>query len=99
MSGKRKVLRFTKDKLLREEEEEEKPKENEQVTRSRVLAMVSLASELGFSISLPIAGGALLGQFLDGKLHTTPRLTLSLIFLGLFIAACNIYIIMKETKE
>lgn len=99
MSGSRRVLRFTKDKLLKEELEEEKPKEDEEATKSRVLAMISLASELGFSISLPIAGGALLGQFLDEKFHSTPRLTLSLIFLGLFIAACNIYIIMKETKE
>lgn len=99
MSGKRKVLRFTKDKLLTEELEDEKPKEDEKEARGRVLAMVSLASELGFSISLPIAGGALLGQFLDSKLGTSPRLTLSLLFFGLFIGACNIYVIMKETKE
>lgn len=99
MLAKRKVLKFTKDKILQEELEEEKPPQNTEETRSKFLAMISLASELGFSISLPIAGGALLGQFLDAKLNTSPRMTLSLIFLGLFIGAANIYVIMKEIKE
>lgn len=55
MSGKRKVLRFNKDKFLHEELEDEKPKDNEE-SQGKFLAMISLASELGFSISLPIAG-------------------------------------------
>lgn len=95
---KRKVLRFNKDKFLHEELEDEKPKDNEG-SQSKFLAMISLASELGFSISLPIAGGAILGQFLDNKFHTLPRMTLSLIFFGLFIGAANIYIIMKEAEQ
>lgn len=99
MLAKRKVLKFTKDKILQEELEEEKQPQDTEETRSKFLAMISLASELGFSVSLPIAGGALLGQFLDGKLNTSPRMTLSLIFLGLFIGAANIYVIMKETKD
>lgn len=99
MSQKRKVLRFTEDKFLKEEEEEEKPHEDIKEYRNKFLAMISLASELGFSISLPIAGGAILGQYLDNKFNTSPRMTLSLIFLGLFIGAANIYIIMKETRE
>lgn len=98
MVGTRKVLQFTKDKFL-EEKEEEKPKEDEQKGRNKFLAMISLASELGFSISLPIAGGALLGQFLDNKFSTSPRITLSLIFFGLFIGAANIYFIMKESEQ
>lgn len=92
-------MQFTKDKFLEEKEEEEKPKEDEQKARSRFLAMISLASELGFSISLPIAGGALLGQFLDNKFSTSPRITLSLIFFGLFIGVTNIYFIMKESEQ
>lgn len=96
---KRKVLRFTKERLLEESEEVEKPKEDEETRKSRFLAMISLASELGFSISLPIAGGAILGQFLDNKFNTSPRLTLSLIFFGLFLGVTNIYYIMKESEE
>jgi F0F1-type ATP synthase assembly protein I len=96
---KRKVLRFTKEKTLAEFEEEQKPKEDGEVQRNRFLAMISLASELGFSIALPIAGGALLGEFLDNKFNTSPRITLSLIFFGLFIGAANIYFIMKESEE
>lgn len=92
-------MQFSKDKLLEEKEEEEIPRENEEKGRSRFLAMISLASELGFSISLPIAGGALLGQILDNKFSTSPKITLSLIFLGLFIGAANIYFIMKESQE
>lgn len=95
----RKVLRFTSEKLLTETEEEEKPKESDEKGRTKFLAMISLASELGFSISLPIAGGAILGQFLDSQLHTGPRITLSLIFFGLFIGAANIYFIMKESEK
>ncbi len=98
MVKNRKVLKFTKDKLLEESIEDEKPIDNEE-SQGKFLAMISMASELGFSISLPIAGGALLGQFLDNKFHTLPKMTLSLLFFGLFIGAANIYIIMKESEK
>ncbi len=92
-------MKFTKDKLLEEIEEEEKPRKDDEKEKGKFLAMISLASELGFSISLPIAGGAILGQFLDSRLLTTPRMTLSLIFFGLIISAANIYFIMKESEK
>lgn len=99
MIKKRKVLHFTKEKFLEEKIEDEKPSEDEKESRDKFLAMISLASELGFSISLPIAGGAILGWILDGKFHTSPRITLSLIFLGIMLGAANIYFIMKESEE
>ncbi len=98
MVKNRKVLKFTKDKLLEEYIEEEKPIDKGE-SQSKFLAMISLASELGFSISLPIAGGAILGEYLDNKFNTLPRITLSLIFLGLFIGAANIYMIIKESEN
>lgn len=79
--------------------EEQAPPVQDEDKRSKMLHVVSIASELGFSIAIPIAGGAFLGQILDGKFHTTPRITLSLIFLGVFIAGANIYLIIKDTKE
>lgn len=93
----RKVLRFGSDKKLEVFEEEETPKEDN--SRSKFYIMISLVTELGLSISLPIAGGAILGQYLDNKFGTSPRITLSLIFFGLFIGSANIYFIIKENSK
>lgn len=79
--------------------EEEAPPENKEESRSRMLQVLSMASELGFAISLPIAGGAFLGQLLDTKFGSSPRMTLSLIFLGVFMGGANIYFIIKETRQ
>lgn len=78
---------------------EEKAPEVKEDQEGRMLSVVSLASELGFAIALPIAGGAFFGQVLDNKFHTTPQMTLSFIFIGVFLAASNIYFIIRETKK
>lgn len=96
MVRKRKVLQFTNGKFLEEKDEEEVVKESEEKRREQFLSMISLATNLGFSISLPIAGGAFLGHILDSKFSTSPKITLSLLFLGLFIGLANIYFIMKK---
>lgn len=94
----RKVLRLgrggEKGQIVVEEAPEVKKDEE-----NRILSVISIASELGFAISLPIAGGALLGQFLDAKLKTAPQLTLSFIFIGVFLAGSNIYFIIREIKK
>ncbi len=61
--------------------------------------MISLVSQLGFSISLPIVGGAFLGQFLDKTFHLYPKMTLLLILLGVFIAGSNIFFLVKKLEE
>lgn len=66
---------------------------------TRFWRAVSTAFSLGLSISLPIAGGAILGMFLDEKFGTHPQLTLSLLFAGIFVGAGAIYNVIKETKE
>jgi hypothetical protein len=38
--------------------------------------LVGLATELGYIIALPLLAFALIGKYLDGKLHTSPWLTL-----------------------
>ncbi len=97
MLRQRKVLRFSGNNLTEEiEERKEEAKEN---TNGKFLQTVSFASEMGFSIALPIAGGAFLGNFLDDKFASSPRLTLSFIFLGLFIGVANIYSIIKKIKS
>ena len=95
----RKVLKLGRGEEKGTIVEEEAPHENVEDQKSRVMQVVSMASELGFAISLPIAGGAFLGQLLDAKLHSTPRMTLSFIFFGVFLAGANIYFIIRETKE
>lgn len=95
----KKILKLDENKLYEEEIDEKKEVKEKEEQRQKFVAMVSLASELGFSIAIPIAGGALLGQFLDNKFNTNPRMTLSLLFLGLMLAAANIYFIMKESAK
>lgn len=79
--------------------EENASEEGKEEGRRRLLQVLSIATELGFSISLPIAGGAFLGQLLDKKFNASPRMTLSLIFLGVFIGVANIFFIIKETRQ
>ncbi|EKD64264.1 MAG: hypothetical protein ACD_51C00036G0007 [uncultured bacterium] len=95
----RKVLKLGQGAQSTNIVEEDAPQENKEESRNRMLQVLSIATELGFSISLPIAGGAFLGQLLDTKFGTTPRMTLSLIFLGVFIGGANIYFIIKETRQ
>ncbi len=95
----RKVLKLGRGhETVRIVEEEAPPPENQEESRNRMLRVLSIATELGFSISLPIAGGAFLGQLLDNKFGSAPRMTLSLIFLGVFLGGANIYFIIKETR-
>lgn len=96
MLVKKKFLRFNQEKRLEAVEEEvvEKKKESDK----KFLGYLSLALELGFAISIPIAGGALLGQYLDTRIGTSPRMTLSLIFLGIMVAGFYIYSIIKESR-
>lgn len=99
MSGQRKVLHFTESNSLREEIEVEKIKKNRTKEDNNFTAMLSLVSGLGLSIALPIAMGAFAGNILDNKFHSSPGMTLSLIFLGLFIGVANIYTSLKKIKE
>lgn len=96
MLVKKKFLRFNQEKKLEAVEEEavEKKKESDK----KFLGYLSLALELGFAISFPIAGGALLGQYLDSRLGTSPSMTLSLIFLGIIVAGFHIRSIIKESR-
>jgi len=60
---------------------------------------ISNAFGLGFSISLPIAGGTVLGFIIDNQKNSHPRWTLSLLFTGVFIASGAIYNTIKEGRS
>lgn len=59
---------------------------------------LQLASDLGFAIAIPLAGGALVGAYLDRRFHTKPIITLSLIFLGLILSFITIFKIVKRQE-
>ena len=46
---------------------------------------------VGFSLAFFIGGGAILGQWLDGKFGTAPVLTLVLLLLGLVLGCYDAY--------
>lgn len=96
--SKRNVLRFT-EKLLLESKVEELPDKKPSTGEQNIAEMMSLATQLGFSIALPIVAGALGGQFLDKIFGTAPRLTLALIFLGVLTGFIYIYRIMVESQN
>lgn len=61
--------------------------------------LISLLTELGFSIALPITIGALAGSWLDQRFGTSPKLTLSLLMVGVMMSAINLYQIIKLTSK
>lgn len=61
-------------------------------------AMAYLTS-LGWILALPVAGGILLGAWLDRQLGTTPTLTLGLLGAGIVIAAVEAYLVVAEAQR
>ncbi len=94
----KKRLRFGKNNLL-EETQEKISEKKERKDANRFLEGISLATDLGFAIAIPLTGGAVIGSYLDNKLNLTPKLTLSLIFFGVVISLGNIYQIIKRNIE
>ncbi|HEV8601273.1 MAG TPA: AtpZ/AtpI family protein [Patescibacteria group bacterium] len=60
--------------------------------------LVSLASELGFIIALPLLAFAVIGKWLDGKFGTTPWLTLVGILSAIVITTIWLTRRFKELK-
>lgn len=54
---------------------------------------------IGFGIALPMAGGALLGSFLDKTFSTAPRLTLGLIIIGIILGISNLFFYLKKMED
>lgn len=56
---------------------------------------LGLIGEIGLAIALPIAGGTLMGVVIDRTWSTTPKATLSLLFLGVIVSFFNLYRTVK----
>ncbi len=63
------------------------------------LSLFSLALDLGFSISIPIIGGVFLGAWLDDRFNTSPKLTLSLLFVGIIIGSISIAKLIRMSEK
>lgn len=94
---KRQILRFKGGKLIPKNDiEYHKPGYNR---KGSLIRGVGFVSELGFTISIPLVGGVLLGTSLDNKFNSYPKMTLSLLFLGILISFINLYIIIKDFSK
>lgn len=91
---KAKILKLEQG-YIEEKADNKREKLKEKKDQEKFYKALSNSLELGFSISLPIAGGALLGSYLDRNFNTHPKITLSLLIVGLILAGVNIYKITK----
>ena len=57
------------------------------------------ASEMGFSLALPIVLGAFFGLWLDGKFQTQPMFTMSFLFVGIFFSFARLFIIVRDYSK
>lgn len=65
--------------------------------RRSLLAQTIYLGTLGLLFVLPVIGGAYLGRWLDGlAAGYSIRWTMSLILLGVFIGAVNVYLFIRE---
>lgn len=57
---------------------------------------LGLVGDLGFSMALPIAGGAFLGTFIDNKWSMYPKATLALLLAGVVVSCINLIVIVRR---
>lgn len=89
-NGERELLERQVDKQVRRMERADKE-------RPTLLAQTAYVGVLGLLFVLPVVGGAYLGRWLDGMVHGySMRWTLSLILLGVFVGAVNVYFFVRD---
>lgn len=65
--------------------------------RPTVLSQTIYIGTIGLLIVLPVVGGAYLGNWLDGLASEySSRWTVSLILVGVFIGALNVFLFIRE---
>jgi len=67
--------------------------------QNTILSQTVFIGTLGLILVLPIVVGAYIGHWLDSRLdHYSVRWTLSLIMLGVFTGALNVYFFIRERQ-
>lgn len=67
-----------------------------------VVSLLSLVTQLGLMMVIPILGCTLLGRYIDDKLNTTPIFLIILLILGIGGAFSGVYktvIVYTKTKR
>ena len=76
-----------------------KKREEKKPIKPNVWKYLGLASDLGFMIAVPIAGGALIGYTIDKKWSTYPHATRILLLIGIVISIAGFIKTIKELME
>jgi ATP synthase protein I len=85
------------DELRKQVERQAKRMEKAERDRPTLIGQTVYVGTLGLLFVLPVIGGAYLGQWLDSLApEYSTRWTLSLILLGIFVGALNVYLFIRE---
>lgn len=85
------------DELRKQVERQTRRMKKAEHERPTLIGQTVYIGTLGLLFVLPVIGGAYLGRWLDSLVTGySIRWTLSLILLGVFIGAMNIYLFIKE---
>lgn|SRR3989338_10220784 len=98
MTVSRRLMRLREGRLELEEKDTEREQEKN-LSREKFIRSIGLVSELGFVISVPMVGGVLLGIWLDDKFSSSPKLTLSMLLLGVVTGFINLIVVITEFSK
>lgn len=85
------------DELRKQVERQARRKQKAERERPTLIGQTVYAGTLGLMFVLPVVGGAYLGQWLDKLVEGySIRWTVSLILLGVFVGAVNVYLFIRE---
>jgi ATP synthase protein I len=85
------------DRLSEAVEKQVERQKQAEADRPTLLGQTVYIGTLGLLLVLPVVAGAYLGVWLDGMLAGySVRWTLSLILVGVFVGAINVYLFVRE---
>jgi ATP synthase protein I len=89
-----------RDDLQKEVERQVRRMKKAEQERPTLIAQTVYIGTLGLLIVLPVVGGAYLGHWLDSLVEGySIRWTVSLILVGVFIGAMNVYLFIRERDD
>jgi ATP synthase protein I len=87
----------TNEQLRKRVEQQARRMKQAEKDRSTLFSQTIYIGTLGLVLVLPVVGGAYLGRWLDGLVEGySIRWTLSMLLLGVFIGAVNVYLLIRE---
>lgn len=96
LTKKKKVLQLNEQQRLEVVEKEVVEDKNSEEEKKRFFSLFNTSADLGFSIALPIAGGAIIGSYLDKVWGSAPKATLGLLFLGIGLGIASVFRLIND---